>query len=121
MAQSGAPGIPSNDAKKRIGFVDCAKAACAPIVSLALGYVGALAIVAVSALLADARRLAALGRLGSRSIDVYLAFFLPMAARRILIVQMGVVEDVGVASLAFAAPFVEAGFGGRSPNTEFYP
>ena len=70
-----------------------------PIVSLILGYAGALAIVAISALLAEARRAASLGWLGSRSIVVYLAFFLPMAATRTLIVKSGLISDVGVASL----------------------
>jgi uncharacterized membrane protein YcfT len=74
--------------------------AATPLASFAFGYAGALAIVSISALLADAKRPAALGRLGSRSIVVYLAFFLPMAATRILIVKTGLVSDIGVASLA---------------------
>lgn len=80
-----------------------ANVAAMPIVSLALGYAGALAIVAVSALLADGRRLAALGWLGSQSIVVYLAFFLPMALTRTLLVRTGVVHDIGVVSLAVTA------------------
>jgi uncharacterized membrane protein YcfT len=74
-----------------------------PIVSLALGYAGALAIVAVSALLAAAGRAAPLGWLGSQSIVVYLAFFLPMAATRTFIVKSGLVSDVGAASLIVTA------------------
>jgi uncharacterized membrane protein YcfT len=70
-----------------------------PLVSLVLGYAGALAIVAISALLAQAHRTALLGWLGSRSIVVYLAFFLPMAATRTLIVKSGLLSDVGIASL----------------------
>jgi uncharacterized membrane protein YcfT len=77
--------------------------AAMPVVSLALGYAGALAIVAVSALLSDGRRLAALGWLGSQSIVVYLAFFLPMAITRTLLVRTGVVDDIGVVSLAVTA------------------
>jgi uncharacterized membrane protein YcfT len=80
-------------------WVASANFASMPLASLCFGYAGAIAIVAISALLADAKRPAALGRLGSRSIVVYLAFFLPMAATRALIVKTGLVSDIGVASL----------------------
>ncbi|WP_443136806.1 acyltransferase family protein [Methylobacterium sp. Leaf85] len=72
-----------------------------PLVSLALGGAGALAIVAVGALLtlAGGPLTAALRACGERSIVIYLAFFLPMAATRMLIVKTGAVTDIGLASL----------------------
>ncbi|WP_238182056.1 acyltransferase family protein, partial [Methylobacterium trifolii] len=79
-----------------------------PLVSLALGAAGALAIVTVAALLSRAGGpvTAALRTCGSRSIVIYLAFFLPMAATRGLIVKTGVVSDVGLASLLVIAAAV---------------
>lgn len=71
-----------------------------PGVSLILGFAGAAAVVAFSALLAQSRALPSLAALGSRSIIVYLAFFLPMAVTRIALVKFGLIEDVGVVSLA---------------------
>ncbi|MFD0934103.1 acyltransferase, partial [Methylobacterium trifolii] len=68
----------------------------------------ALAIVTVAALLSRAGGpvTAALRTCGSRSIVIYLAFFLPMAATRGLIVKTGVVSDVGLASLLVIAAAV---------------
>lgn len=84
-----------------------------PFVSLTLGFAGALAVVAIATLLADSGRATALGWLGSRSIVVYLAFFLPMAATRAAIVKSGAIADIGVASLvvtgvAIVAPLLLA-------------
>lgn len=71
-----------------------------PIISLFLGTVGSLAIVAMAVL---ATKVAALRRplmfLGERSIVVYLAFFLPMAAMRVFLLRTGLSEDVGTVSL----------------------
>jgi len=71
-----------------------------PIVSLALGCLGAMAIVAVAALLtrADGPVTAALRACGRRSIVIYLAFFLPMALTRTLIARYAGDIDVGLAS-----------------------
>ncbi|MDR7036964.1 putative membrane protein YcfT [Methylobacterium sp. BE186] len=76
-----------------------------PLVSLLLGGAGALAIVAVAALLTRAGGIvaAALRMCGRRSIVIYLAFFLPMAATRTLLVRTGIVADVGLASLLVTA------------------
>jgi uncharacterized membrane protein YcfT len=77
--------------------------AALPGVSLILGFAGAAAVVAFSALLAQARVLSFLRGLGSQSIVIYLAFFLPMAATRIILVKFQLIEDVGVASLLVTA------------------
>lgn len=79
-----------------------------PLVSLALGAAGALAIVSGAALL---ERMGgpvaeALRTCGRRSIVIYLAFSIPMAATREILVRSGLVADVGLASLAVIAAAV---------------
>jgi len=74
-----------------------------PGVSLLLGFAGACAVVAFSALLAEARIFVFLRALGARSIVIYLAFFLPMAATRVLLLKTGLIEDAGTISLIVSA------------------
>jgi uncharacterized membrane protein YcfT len=66
-----------------------------PIVSLALGTAGAMAIVAVAALIAGGRVAEPLRYAGERSIVVYLAFFLPMVVTRLVLLKTGVITDIG--------------------------
>lgn len=66
-----------------------------PGVSLALGTAGALAVVAIAALIAGRRVAEPLRYAGERSLVVYLAFFLPMAATRAVLLKTGVIPDVG--------------------------
>jgi uncharacterized membrane protein YcfT len=70
-----------------------------PLISLALGLAGAGAIVVSGTLLARARRLNFLRFCGEHSIVIYLAFFLPMAATRTLLLRSGMIPDIGVISL----------------------
>jgi uncharacterized membrane protein YcfT len=70
-----------------------------PVMSLALGLVGAAAVVSVSALMAKAKAFDPVRCCGEHSIVVYLAFFLPMAATRTLLVHSGIVADVGTMSI----------------------
>ncbi|UHC15785.1 acyltransferase family protein [Methylobacterium currus] len=72
-----------------------------PGLSLGLGAAGALAIVATAALLTRAGGpvTALLRACGERSIVIYLAFFLPMAALRTALVKSGIIADVGLVSL----------------------
>ena len=70
-----------------------------PLMSLVFGVAGCAAIVTVSALLAKARVLDWIRFCGEHSLVVYLAFFLPMAASRIVLVKSGIVTDVGTVSL----------------------
>jgi len=70
-----------------------------PFISLGLGLIGAAAVVSVSALLAKAALFAPLRFCGRSSIVIYLAFFLPMAATRTLLLKTGVIADIGVVSL----------------------
>jgi uncharacterized membrane protein YcfT len=74
-----------------------------PFVSLALGLIGAGAVVSISALLAKAALFAPLRFCGRNSIVIYLAFFLPMAATRTLLLNTGVIADIGVVSMMVTA------------------
>lgn len=70
-----------------------------PVISLALGLAGAYAIVVAGTLLAHMRWLDFLRYCGEHSIVIYLAFFLPMAATRTLLLKTGVIPDIGTVSL----------------------
>jgi uncharacterized membrane protein YcfT len=70
-----------------------------PLISLALGLAGAWAIITVATLLARAHWLKFLRFCGQHSIVIYLAFFLPMAATRTLLLRTGIIHDIGTISL----------------------
>ncbi len=70
-----------------------------PVVSLALGVAGAMAIVSASAMIAGTSAAEPIRYAGERSIVVYLAFFLPMAVTRELLIRTGVIDDTGWMSL----------------------
>jgi uncharacterized membrane protein YcfT len=70
-----------------------------PMISLALGLAGACAIVVTGTLLAHAHRLDVLRYCGEHSIVIYLAFFLPMAASRTLLLKFSPIRDIGTISL----------------------
>jgi uncharacterized membrane protein YcfT len=70
-----------------------------PLVSLALGLVGAMAVVSISALMALSDLAAPLRYCGRNSIVIYLAFFLPMALSRTLLLKLGPLADIGTISV----------------------
>jgi uncharacterized membrane protein YcfT len=70
-----------------------------PLVSLALGLAGACAIITMGTLLARLRWMNVLRFCGAHSIVIYLAFFLPMAATRTLLLKTGIIHDIGTISL----------------------
>ena len=70
-----------------------------PLISLVLGLAGACAIVTIGTLLARAHWLNFLRTCGEHSIVIYLAFFLPMAATRTLLLRAGPIHDIGTISL----------------------
>jgi uncharacterized membrane protein YcfT len=70
-----------------------------PLISLALGLAGAGAIIVIGTLLARMRWLNFLRYCGTHSIVIYLAFFLPMAATRTLLLKSGLIPDIGTISL----------------------
>ena len=70
-----------------------------PLISLTLGLAGACAIVTLGTLLARMHWLNFLRFCGEHSIVIYLAFFLPMAATRMLLLHTGWIHDIGAVSL----------------------
>ncbi|KPF99484.1 acyltransferase [Rhodopseudomonas sp. AAP120] len=70
-----------------------------PLLSLALGLAGAGAIITVGTLLAEKRWLDGLRFCGEHSIVIYLAFFLPMAISRSLLLKFGGFLDLGVIAI----------------------
>ena len=82
-----------NGALVRYGFSEL------PLMSLLLGLAGACAVIVVGTLLARMRWLDLLRTCGENSIVIYLAFFLPMAATRTLLLKSGLIDDVGLVSL----------------------
>ena len=74
-----------------------------PFVSLGLGFAGAGAVVAASALFARLRFLDLLRYCGEHSLVVYLAFSLFMAATRIVLLRLGLVPDLGTVALIVTA------------------
>jgi uncharacterized membrane protein YcfT len=70
-----------------------------PLISLMLGLSGACAIVTLGTLLARAHWPTFLRYCGEHSIVIYLAFFLPMAATRTLLLKAGMIPDIGTISL----------------------
>ena len=74
-----------------------------PFVSLTLGLIGAVAVVAVSALMAKSDAFAPLRWLGEHTIVVYLAFFLGMAASRSVLLKTGLIPDIGTVALLVTA------------------
>jgi uncharacterized membrane protein YcfT len=69
-----------------------------PLVSLGLGLIGACAVVAVAALMSMTDLFKPLRYCGQNSIVIYLAFFLPMAASRAVLLKSGLITDVGTIS-----------------------
>ncbi|MBB5754881.1 putative membrane protein YcfT [Prosthecomicrobium pneumaticum] len=76
-----------------------------PGLGLLLGFLGAGAVVTGAALAAPLRAAGWLRALGSRSIVVYLAFFLPMAIARVVLLKLGLF-DLGTTSLVVSATAV---------------
>ncbi len=65
----------------------------------ASAFAGAGAVVAVAALMARSDVFQPLRYCGEHSIVIYLAFFLPMAATRMVLLKTGIVADLGTISL----------------------
>jgi len=70
-----------------------------PVISLMLGLSGACAIVTIGTLLARMHWLNFLRFCGEHSIVIYLAFFLPMASTRTLLLKTAIIHDIGTVSL----------------------
>jgi uncharacterized membrane protein YcfT len=74
-----------------------------PIVSLVLGFLGACAVISVGTLLVRLALMRWLTWLGAHSIVIYLAFFLPMATTRAVLLKLGIIGDVGTMGLLVTA------------------
>ncbi|MEM1050341.1 MAG: acyltransferase family protein [Pseudomonadota bacterium] len=70
-----------------------------PFISLALGFIGAAAVVALSVLLARIDWMAPIRYCGEHSIVIYLGFFLPMVVTRLALLKTGFITDIGTMSL----------------------
>jgi uncharacterized membrane protein YcfT len=70
-----------------------------PLVSLMLGLAGALAVITVAALMAKSDLFRALRYCGRNSIVIYLAFFLPMATARTVLLHTGIIPDLGTVAV----------------------
>ena len=66
-----------------------------PFISLALGLLGAAAVIRAGALLSLTDFAKPLRYCGRNSIVIYLAFFLPMAASRAVLLKTGIISDIG--------------------------
>ncbi len=71
-----------------------------PFTSLAMGFLGAGAVVACGALLSRIKWAAPLRHVGANSIVVYLTFFFPVKVMHKILLYTGAIPDVGWASLA---------------------
>jgi uncharacterized membrane protein YcfT len=74
-----------------------------PFISLALGFAGAAAVVAAATLLSQSDLCKPLRYCGANSIVIYLAFFLGMAASRVVLLKTGIITDIGTVSLIVTA------------------
>ena len=74
-----------------------------PLISLALGLAGACAVVTASALMTLHDAFKPLRYCGRNSIVIYLAFFLPMAATRMLLLKSRMLTDIGSMSVIITA------------------
>jgi len=74
-----------------------------PGISLMLGFSGACAVIMVAALLARTDAVQALRYCGENSIVIYLAFFLPMATARTVLLKTGIIPDLGTVSVLVTA------------------
>jgi len=70
-----------------------------PGISLMLGFAGACAVIVTGTLLARVHWLGFLRYCGEHSIVIYLAFFLPMAIVRVLLLKTNIIPDIGMISL----------------------
>ncbi len=70
-----------------------------PVLSIALGLAGALAIVMLATVLAKFNLMAFIRFCGQNSIVLYLSFTIPMAITRVVLLKTGFITDIGTASL----------------------
>lgn len=74
-----------------------------PLLGLALGFIGAGAVIAMGVFLSKTKLAEAIRYCGENSIVIYLAFFLFMAGSRSILLKTGVIADPGLISLIVTA------------------
>lgn len=84
-----------------IAVIGAGALASAPAASLALGLAGSFGLIATAVL--GARRLGWVALCGRQSLTIYLAFFIPMALTRVLVLRSGAEFDIGLTTLALTA------------------
>jgi uncharacterized membrane protein YcfT len=72
-------------------------------IGLVLGFVGAIAVVTLSTVLSRSDWMAPVRYCGRNSIVIYLAFFLPMAVTRTVLLKTGIIADIGWISVIVTA------------------
>jgi uncharacterized membrane protein YcfT len=85
------------------GGLVAAGIAMAPGIGLALGFLGAVAVIMLATLLTRIRVFDALRYCGEHSLVVYLAFILFMGPARVVLLRAGIIPDDGVLSLIVIA------------------
>lgn len=85
------------------GYLVTGGYAVLPGMSLALGFIGTSALIALSVLLTRAKFMDWLRYCGEHSIVIYLSFFVFMAASRVVLLKLGFIADAGVISLIVTA------------------
>jgi uncharacterized membrane protein YcfT len=88
------------------GALVAAGLAALPGIGLLLGFAGALAVITLAVILSRLPGTAALRFCGERSIVIYLAFFVPMASLRTLLLGFGPLDDLGTIALLVTAASV---------------
>jgi len=74
-----------------------------PFIGLGLGFLGAGAVVCAAIFASRVALLAPLRYFGEHSIVIYLAFFLPMAVSRIVLMKLDIFDDLGTISVLVTA------------------
>ncbi len=94
-----------------VSMLGAARLADLAFVSIALGAMGAIAVVMIASLLAKFHLANILRYCGRNSLVIYVAFAIPMAMTRVVLLKSQAVADVGVASAivwltALASPLI---------------
>lgn len=85
------------------GYLVFAGYATLPLLSLALAFAGAAAVIASAALIGRMKIMNALGYCGRHSIVIYLAFYIPLIVTHKILAKTGFVTDAGWQSLLATA------------------
>ena len=104
--------LPTHNAVPIVGAGSIGKLADLPFVALGLGAAGTLALIALAAIIIQVKWLTFMRWVGKHSIVIYLAFFLPMAISRILLLKFadGMLSTGSIAAIvtgcAFCGPVI---------------